>query len=163
MKELLQAIFGEGIEIPKDPIECDALRMALYWALGTLSTRQQKVLMLRFGMLGKPPMTLKEVSKYCKSNSKIKPGRKVTWYQSWYKGTRTKRVLVYKEHITGARVRDIESKALRLLRHPCRSRHIKSCLRGGCLGKLLGPGMYDIATVSCSRSTDRFAPVAQVD
>ena len=61
--------------------------------LDTLTEREQKVLMLRFGLTDGRTRTLEEVGK--------------------------------EFNVTRERIRQIEAKALRKLRHPSRSKHLK--------------------------------------
>ena len=66
---------------------------AVFDVIRTLTLREQKVLILRFGLHGQPPKTLEDVGK------------------------------IY--GVTRERIRQIEAKALRKLRHPSRSRKLE--------------------------------------
>ena len=73
-----------------------ALKEQLMEVLDTLSDREKKVLMLRFGLEDGRPRTLEEVGK--------------------------------EFNVTRERIRQIEAKALRKLRHPSRSKKLRDYL-----------------------------------
>ena len=92
-----------GDFIPDDdvpaPVEAAAysmLKEQLMEVLDTLSDREKKVLMLRFGLEDGRPRTLEEVGK--------------------------------EFNVTRERIRQIEAKALRKLRHPSRSKKLRDYL-----------------------------------
>jgi len=90
--------FGDFIEdrsaeSPLSSANYDLLREQIMMVLDSLSEREKKVIMLRFGIKYGPPKTLEEVGKVF--------------------------------NVTRERVRQIESKALKKLRQPLRSRHIE--------------------------------------
>jgi RNA polymerase primary sigma factor len=90
--------FGDFIEdkTAENPVSSanySLLRDQILMVLDTLSDREKKVIMLRFGIKYGPPKTLEEVGKVF--------------------------------NVTRERVRQIESKALKKLRQPLRSRHIE--------------------------------------
>jgi len=92
---------GDFIEDLKAPAPADIasnedLKMRVKDALGTLSTRERDVIMMRFGMIDERPRTLEEV------------GREF--------------------NVTRERIRQIEAKALRKLRHPSRAKTLKDFL-----------------------------------
>jgi RNA polymerase primary sigma factor len=72
------------------------LREQLASVLATLTPREQKVLILRYGLEDGKPRTLEDVGKVF--------------------------------NVTRERIRQIEAKALRKLRHPSRSRRLKDYL-----------------------------------
>ena len=81
------------------PVEAAAysmLKEQLMEVLDTLSEREKKVLMLRFGLEDGRPRTLEEVGK--------------------------------EFNVTRERIRQIEAKALRKLRHPSRSKKLRDYL-----------------------------------
>ena len=93
--------FGDFIEdkTAENPAEMTAyslLKHKLGDVLDTLTDREQKVLMLRFGMGDGYSRTLEEVGKQFK--------------------------------VTRERIRQIEAKALRKMRHPTRIRHLEGFL-----------------------------------
>ncbi|MBR7092483.1 MAG: RNA polymerase sigma factor RpoD [Clostridia bacterium] len=81
---------------PADAVSHTLLKEQLSDVLGTLTTREEKVLRLRFGLVDGRPRTLEEV------------GREF--------------------NVTRERIRQIEAKALRKLRHPSRSKKLKDFL-----------------------------------
>ena len=90
--------FGDFIEdktaeSPVGHANSALLKNQLHMVLDTLSEREKKVIMLRFGIKYGPPKTLEEVGKVF--------------------------------NVTRERVRQIESKALKKLRQPLRSKHIE--------------------------------------
>ena len=92
---------GDFIPDEEAPIPADAasqmlLREQLGEVLGTLTTREEKVLRLRFGLEDGRPRTLEEVGK--------------------------------EFNVTRERIRQIEAKALRKLRHPSRSKRLRDFL-----------------------------------
>ncbi len=92
---------GDFIEDLKAPAPADIassedLKMRVKDALGTLSSRERDVIMMRFGMIDERPRTLEEV------------GREF--------------------NVTRERIRQIEAKALRKLRHPSRAKTLKDFL-----------------------------------
>lgn len=92
---------GDFIQDDNAPVPADAatftlLKEQLQEVLGTLTDREQKVLILRFGLEDGRSRTLEEVGK--------------------------------EFNVTRERIRQIEAKALRKLRHPSRSRKLKDYL-----------------------------------
>ncbi|MDD6667968.1 MAG: RNA polymerase sigma factor RpoD [Lachnospiraceae bacterium] len=92
---------GDFIQDDNAPVPADAatftlLKEQLQEVLGTLTEREQKVLILRFGLEDGRSRTLEEVGK--------------------------------EFNVTRERIRQIEAKALRKLRHPSRSRKLKDYL-----------------------------------
>jgi RNA polymerase primary sigma factor len=81
---------------PYDTASQELLKEQLEDVLGTLSDREKKVLVMRFGLDGSRPKTLEEV------------GREF--------------------QVTRERIRQIEAKALRKLKHPSRSKKLKDYL-----------------------------------
>jgi RNA polymerase primary sigma factor len=81
---------------PYDTASQELLKEHLEEVLGTLSDREKKVLVMRFGLDGSRPKTLEEV------------GREF--------------------QVTRERIRQIEAKALRKLKHPSRSKKLKDYL-----------------------------------
>ncbi len=99
--------FGDFIEdkravSPADATAHSMLREHIKDILYTLTSREKKVLELRFGIGDGCPRTLEEVGVFF--------------------------------HVTRERVRQIEAKALRKLRHPTRSRRLKTFLEMGLSG-----------------------------
>ncbi len=93
--------FGDFIEdkravSPANATAYSLLREQMESVLETLTEREKRVLMLRFGIMDGYPRTLEEVGSVF--------------------------------NVTRERVRQIEAKALRKLRHPTRSRHLKNFL-----------------------------------
>ncbi|NLF38229.1 RNA polymerase sigma factor RpoD [bacterium] len=86
-------IEDKGAENPLHFANSTLLKNQIQMVLDTLSDREKKVIMLRFGLNYGPPKTLEEVGKVF--------------------------------NVTRERVRQIESKALKKLRQPLRSRHIE--------------------------------------
>jgi len=86
---------ASGLHELEEEVERKVLAEQLNDVLGTLKPREQRVLALRFGLGGEAPLTLEAV------------GRKPEF------------------GVTGNRIRQIEAKALRKLRHPSRSRILK--------------------------------------
>jgi RNA polymerase primary sigma factor len=86
-------IEDKGAENPLSTANYSLLRDQINMVLDTLSPRERKVIMLRFGIKYGPPKTLEEVGKVF--------------------------------NVTRERVRQIESKALKKLRQPLRSKHIE--------------------------------------
>lgn len=78
---------------PEEVATYSSLKDQISKLLDTLTEREQKVLMLRFGLTDGRTRTLEEVGK--------------------------------EFHVTRERIRQIEAKALRKLRHPSRSKHLK--------------------------------------
>jgi len=78
---------------PEEAVSYAMLKDQIMKLLDTLSEREQKVLMLRFGLADGRARTLEEVGK--------------------------------EFNVTRERIRQIEAKALRKLRHPSRSKHLK--------------------------------------
>lgn len=89
-------IQDDNVPIPADAAAFTLLKEQLQEVLGTLTEREQKVLILRFGLEDGRARTLEEV------------GREF--------------------NVTRERIRQIEAKALRKLRHPSRSRKLKDYL-----------------------------------
>ena len=89
-------IQDDNMPVPAEAAAFSLLKEQLYDVLGTLSDREQKVLMLRFGLEDGRARTLEEVGK--------------------------------EFNVTRERIRQIEAKALRKLRHPSRSRKLKDYL-----------------------------------
>jgi RNA polymerase primary sigma factor len=86
----------EDVPAPADAAAFSMLKEQLIEVLGTLTEREQKVLILRFGLDDGRARTLEEVGK--------------------------------RFDVTRERIRQIEAKALRKLRHPTRSRKLKDYL-----------------------------------
>lgn len=86
----------DDVMSPSDSTSYNLLREQLMEVLETLTDREKKVLMLRFGLIDGRPHTLEEV------------GRTFD--------------------VTRERIRQIEAKALRKLRHPTRSKRLKDFL-----------------------------------
>lgn len=86
----------EDVPAPVDAAAYSMLKEQLMEVLDTLSDREKKVLMLRFGLEDGRPRTLEEVGK--------------------------------EFNVTRERIRQIEAKALRKLRHPSRSKKLKDYL-----------------------------------
>lgn len=86
----------DDVPAPVDAAAYSMLKEQLMEVLDTLSDREKKVLMLRFGLEDGRPRTLEEVGK--------------------------------EFNVTRERIRQIEAKALRKLRHPCRSKKLKDYL-----------------------------------
>ncbi|MBQ9766332.1 MAG: RNA polymerase sigma factor RpoD [Lachnospiraceae bacterium] len=89
-------IQDDNVPVPADAAAFAVLREELSKVLGTLTEREQKVLILRFGLDDGRARTLEEVGK--------------------------------EFNVTRERIRQIEAKALRKLRHPSRSRKLKDFL-----------------------------------
>ena len=89
-------IQDENVPVPADAAAFTLLKEQLNEVLSTLTEREQKVLMLRFGIEDGRQRTLEEVGK--------------------------------EFNVTRERIRQIEAKALRKLRHPSRSRKLKDYL-----------------------------------
>ena len=89
-------IQDDNVPVPADAATFTLLKEQLEEVLGTLTEREQKVLILRFGLEDGRARTLEEVGKEFK--------------------------------VTRERIRQIEAKALRKLRHPSRSRKLKDYL-----------------------------------
>ncbi len=89
-------IQDENAPAPSDAAAYTLLKEQLQDVLGTLTEREQKVLILRFGLEDGRARTLEEVGK--------------------------------EFNVTRERIRQIEAKALRKLRHPSRSRKLKDYL-----------------------------------
>lgn len=89
-------IKDDNVPVPADAATFTLLKEQLEEVLGTLTEREQKVLMLRFGLEDGRARTLEEVGK--------------------------------EFNVTRERIRQIEAKALRKLRHPSRSRKLKDYL-----------------------------------
>ena len=89
-------IRDENVPVPSDAATFTLLKEQLQEVLGTLTEREQKVLILRFGLEDGRSRTLEEVGK--------------------------------EFHVTRERIRQIEAKALRKLRHPSRSRKLRDYL-----------------------------------
>jgi len=89
-------IQDDNVPVPADAAAFTLLKEQLNEVLGTLTEREQKVLMLRFGIEDGRARTLEEVGK--------------------------------EFNVTRERIRQIEAKALRKLRHPSRSRKLKDYL-----------------------------------
>ena len=89
-------IQDDNMPVPAEAAAFTLLREQLYGVLETLGEREQKVLMLRFGLEDGKARTLEEVGK--------------------------------EFNVTRERIRQIEAKALRKLRHPSRSRKLKDYL-----------------------------------
>ncbi|WMY96241.1 MAG: RNA polymerase sigma factor RpoD [Arsenophonus sp.] len=85
-----------ALELPLDSATSDSLRSATYTVLSGLTTREAKVLRMRFGIDMNTDHTLEEVGKQF--------------------------------DVTRERIRQIEAKALRKLRHPSRSEILRSFL-----------------------------------
>jgi RNA polymerase primary sigma factor len=79
-----------------DAVSQELLKDALQDVLETLSPREKKVLMMRFGLEDGKPKTLEEVGKEFK--------------------------------VTRERIRQIEAKAIRKLKHPTRARKLRDFL-----------------------------------
>ena len=86
----------DDVQAPVDAAAYTMLKEQLMEVLDTLSEREKKVLMLRFGLEDGRPRTLEEVGK--------------------------------EFNVTRERLRQIEAKALRKLRHPSRSKKLKDYL-----------------------------------
>lgn len=86
----------DDVPAPVDAAAYSMLKEQLMEVLDTLSDREKKVLMLRFGLEDGRPRTLEEVGK--------------------------------EFNVTRERIRQIEAKALRKLRHPSRSKKLKAYL-----------------------------------
>lgn len=86
----------DDVPAPVDAAAYSMLKEQLMEVLDTLSNREKKVLMLRFGLEDGRPRTLEEVGK--------------------------------EFNVTRERIRQIEAKALRKLRHPSRSKKLKDYL-----------------------------------
>lgn len=86
----------DDVPAPVDAAAYSMLKEQLMEVLDTLSDREKKVLMLRFGLEDGRPRTLEEVGK--------------------------------EFNVTRERIRQIEAKALRKLRHPSRSKKLKGYL-----------------------------------
>ena len=86
----------DNVPVPADAATFTLLKEQLEEVLGTLTEREQKVLILRFGLEDGRSRTLEEVGK--------------------------------EFNVTRERIRQIEAKALRKLRHPSRSRKLKDYL-----------------------------------
>ena len=86
----------DDVPAPVDAAAYSMLKEQLMEVLDTLSDREKKVLMLRFGLEDGRPRTLEEVGK--------------------------------EFNVTRERIRQIEAKALRKLRHPSRSKQLKDYL-----------------------------------
>ena len=86
----------DDVPAPVDAAAYSMLKEQLMEVLDTLSDREKKVLMLRFGLEDGRPRTLEEVGK--------------------------------EFNVTRERIRQIEAKALRKLRHPIRSKKLKDYL-----------------------------------
>lgn len=86
----------DDVPAPVDAAAYSMLKEQLMEVLNTLSEREKKVLMLRFGLEDGRPRTLEEVGK--------------------------------EFNVTRERIRQIEAKALRKLRHPSRSKKLKDYL-----------------------------------
>ena len=91
-------IQDENASDPSDAVSANLLREQIEQVLRTLTPREEKVLVLRYGLLDGTPRTLEEVGK--------------------------------EFNVTRERVRQIEAKALRKLKHPTRSRYLKDFLEG---------------------------------
>jgi len=89
-------IQDENVPVPADAATFTLLKEQLSEVLSTLTEREQKVLILRFGLEDGRSRTLEEVGK--------------------------------EFNVTRERIRQIEAKALRKLRHPSRSRKLKDYL-----------------------------------
>ena len=89
-------IQDDNVPVPADAVAFTLLKEQLNEVLSTLTEREQKVLMLRFGIEDGRARTLEEVGK--------------------------------EFNVTRERIRQIEAKALRKLRHPSRSRKLKDYL-----------------------------------
>ncbi len=89
-------IQDDNVPVPADAATFTLLKEQLEEVLGTLTEREQKVLILRFGLEDGRARTLEEVGKVF--------------------------------NVTRERIRQIEAKALRKLRHPSRSRKLKDYL-----------------------------------
>ena len=89
-------IQDDNVPVPADAATFTLLKEQLEDVLGTLTEREQKVLILRFGLEDGRARTLEEVGK--------------------------------EFNVTRERIRQIEAKALRKLRHPSRSRKLKDYL-----------------------------------
>ena len=89
-------IQDDNVPVPADAATFTLLKEQLEEVLGTLTDREQKVLILRFGLEDGRARTLEEVGK--------------------------------EFNVTRERIRQIEAKALRKLRHPSRSRKLKDYL-----------------------------------
>ena len=89
-------IQDDNMPVPAEAAAFTLLREQLYGVLETLGEREQKVLMLRFGLEDGKARTLEEVGK--------------------------------EFNVTRERIRQIEAKALRKLRHPSRSKKLKDFL-----------------------------------
>lgn len=103
---LFGQIFGEAEGFNGQVFDIEGLRGAMEEVLGTLSERERLVLELRYGLRDGQPRTLEAVGK------------------------------VPQIGVSRERVRAIEGKALRKLRHPTRSRLIGSMAFGGLLRNL---------------------------
>ena len=89
-------IQDDNAKSPGDIVTSTMLREQLASVLATLTPREQKVLILRYGLEDGKPRTLEDVGKVF--------------------------------NVTRERIRQIEAKALRKLRHPSRSRRLKDYL-----------------------------------
>jgi len=86
-------IKDDTVASPEEAVSYSMLKDQIMKLLDTLTKREQKVLMLRFGLSDGRTRTLEEVGK--------------------------------EFNVTRERIRQIEAKALRKLRHPSRSKHLK--------------------------------------
>ena len=89
-------IEDQEVQAPADAAAFELLKEQLEDVLDTLTSREEKVLRLRFGLEDGRPRTLEEVGQYF--------------------------------GVTRERIRQIEAKALRKLRHPMRSKRLKDYL-----------------------------------
>ncbi len=83
--------FPDGFSFSPDPDQLARVRIALDTALGTLTERETRVLVLRNGLDGEDPKSLSQIG-----------------------------LVLGENPITGERARQIEVKAIRKLRHPIR-------------------------------------------
>lgn len=110
--KLLPAETGGMEEIERE-LDLEALKKMEEKVLGTLSDREKKVLKMRFGLENDIP-----------SNEIKKPNGRI--YPDY--GVKTLEEVAKQFGVTRERIRQIERKALRRLRHPSRSKQLRTFL-----------------------------------
>ena len=133
---LAKYIIGEVFEsIPKDkdPVEYDALRMAMLFALDTLKPVERKVLVLRFGLLGGKILTLDEIASHVRRTGplapKDQPVRMIHAHHYDPKaGVTEHKSYMLNPTVTSQRIHQIEANAFYKMRHPKNSREIRLCM-----------------------------------